>query len=115
MKKLVIFTSAMLLLVSVAASAAPLESSHEPGASIESLAADLQTAGDFEKAGAMFQRAADAYRIEGNATANIKAIQESAEAYEKKADTFARGTANGALAPARPAFPSYVPGQAVAP
>jgi hypothetical protein len=109
------FTLAMLLLCSAHASvAAPLAPPPSSGASLETSAVSLQASGDFQKAGAMFQRAADQYRHEGNATANIKAIQQSAEAYERQADTFARGGPNRPYSPIPPAIPPYVPAEAPA-
>jgi hypothetical protein len=71
------------------ASAAPNAAS---GALTERVAAGLQASGKFDQAGAMFQRAADAYRAEGNSAGTANALRESAAAYEKQADTFLVGT-----------------------
>jgi hypothetical protein len=79
------------------------------GALTERVAAGLQTKGKFDQAAAMFQRAADAYRSEGNAAASLNATQKSAAAYEQEAaDLQGRRAANAtrtppaAMAPAAP-------------
>jgi hypothetical protein len=78
---------------------APAAEPAASGASTERIAVGLQASGKFDQSGAMFQRAADAYRGEGNATANVRALKESAAAYEKEADRLLGGTPNNARAP----------------
>ena len=57
-----------------------------PGAISEHLADNLLTSRRFAQAAVMYQRAADAYRVEGNDAGYTKAIRESAAAHEAEAE-----------------------------
>ncbi len=98
-----------------AAVPAPAAEPAASGASTERIALGLQASGRFDQAGAMFQRAADAYRGEGNAAANVRALKESAAAYEAEADRLLGATPNNARTPMQAAAsPVRVQAQAIA-